>query len=110
MTNSSLSQLVAEDARLQLKLAIWCGLIVSMGIYFVGIFPNNSKAAWIKPTCSALAFISGTSVLGLRGIVEVDEHIRQSYRDILMQARQDALYQSSNKPVIVRSSLKQADI
>jgi hypothetical protein len=108
MSNKRLSQINSEEARLQLTLAIWSGLIATIGIYFVGIIvANNSKLFWIKPTCSALAMISGTSVLALRRIVEVDEYLRQNDRDILMQARQNALYQQSNLPI---SELKESQI
>ena len=109
MTNKSLSQLDVEDTRLQLRLAIWGVMIVFVGIYIIGIISSNKKAVWIKPTCSVLTLIAVTSTSGLRRIAEVNECTRQDDKDILMQARRDALYQSSNLP-IVRSALKQADI
>jgi len=110
MTNNRLPQINPEEIRLRLTLAIWGMLIVSVVIYLVGITASNRKAVWIKPTCSALTLITVTLASGLRRIEEVDECTRQDDKDILMQARRDSLYLSSNLPVIVRSSLKQADI
>jgi hypothetical protein len=100
MINNRLSQINAQEARLQLSLAIYGGIIATIGIYFIGMClgASNSKAIWIKPACSALTVIAGSSVLCLRRIVQVDEYLRQTDRDILMQARQDSMYQLPNIP------------
>ena len=109
--SNNLSQINAQEARLQLTMAIWGGLIATIGIYGIGICLSfNSKASWIKPTCSALAVIAGSSVLCLRRIVSTDEYIRQTDKDILMQERQDAMYQPQSIPRMMPSSLKHFDI
>ena len=104
-----LSQINAQEARLQLTLAIWGGITATIGIYAIGMC--HSKAVWVKPTCSALAVIAGSSVMCLRRIVSTDEYIRQTDKDLLMHQRHDAMYQVQSVPTrAIPSSLQYFDI
>jgi len=107
-----LSQINAQEARLQLTLATWGGITATIGIYAIGMcLASHSKAVWVKPTCSALAVIAGSSVMCLRRVVSTDEYIRQTDKDLLMQQRHDAMYQVQSVPTrAIPSSLQYFDI
>jgi|GEM_PF-2924098 len=107
-----LSQINAQEARLQITLAIWGGITATIGIYTIGMcLASHNKATWVKPTCSALAVISGSSVMCLRRVVSTDDFIRQTDKDSLMQQRLDSTYQVQSVPTrAIPSSLQYFDI
>jgi hypothetical protein len=100
MPRDRLSRDLNHEARFRLYISTLGGTIATFGIYFVGIYISVSplKIAWMRPFCSALAIVSGISVLNQRVVLRSQEYIQQGDRDALIQARQERMYQPTSMP------------